>query len=468
MSTKNPHLVEGTRSWSWYLKYVSNPFACLNRVSKEHGNVLALGNPVPFGGRGRRYVMAFGEGANRDVFSQPDLFIPGGQVLKGPKGSAQRRLRGGLLAMHGDKHRSHRKAMQPPFSKLSVASYVPTITKLIDQVFDRWVIGEAFDMYEETTTMANWIAAHILFDHEDFDRSVETCELITRWIDLDVKARSFPLPYCHFGTPFAKLLDHAEVLEKAMLNLISEKRKEEIPGNDVLSVLVQASKEEGADISDIDLTAHAVILHTAAFITTASSLAWTMYLIAQNPKFAAELDAEIKANITDWPPDPKQVEKLPLLDGLIRESLRLMPPVHHTIRTATAETELLNVTLRKGDRVVVSAYMTHRDPTLFENPEQFDPKRWIDKKAGPFQYTPFSAGPRLCIGYQFAMLEMKLIVVRMMQRFRLSVVANSSIEADCQLTLRPTKGMPMVVNKPEGAFVANPVTGNINDLIQLE
>ena len=153
-----------------------------------------------------------------------------------------------------------------------------------------------------------------------------------------------------------------------------------------------------------------------------------------------------------------------MLDGILRESLRLMPPVHHTIRTATDETELLGTTLRKGDNVVLSAYISHRDPNVFSNPRQFDPTRWFGKKPGPYQYIPFSAGPRLCLGYQFAMLEMKLIIARIMQRFRFNVIANSHIQAECQLTLRPAKGLPMVMSKPDGAFSKNPVTGNINEL----
>ena len=358
--------------------------------------------------------------------------------------------------------------MQPPFAKIAVASYVPTITRLIDQVLDRWVIGEPFNMYDETTKMANWIAAHILFDHEDFDRSTQTCELITRWIDLDVKARKLPIAFDIPGTAGARLLRHAEIVEEAMHELINEKRKETEPNKDVLSILVHAAKAEKADLTDVDLAAHAVILHAAAFVTTATALSWAMYLIAQNPKFSAELNEEIKSNITNWPPEASQVDKLPLLDGLIRESLRLLPPVHHVIRTATCDTELLGLEMRNRDRAVVSAFMTHRDPEIFENPSLFDPRRWLDKKPGPFQFIPFSAGPRLCLGYQFVMLEMKLVVIRAMQRFKLNVLDNTHLDANVQLTLRPAAGLPMIVNNPDGSFKSTRVTGNINELVRCE
>lgn len=223
MPKTNPQILEGQRSWPWYRNYLRDPIDCLNRISAEHDGLLVIGNPIPFDKRRRRYVFALGEEANRTVFSQPDLFKPGGQVSLGKRNSAQRRLRNGLLSMHGDQHRHHRKVMQPPFSKPSVTSYVPTITRLIDQVLDRWVIGEPFDMYAETTTMANWIAAHILFDHENFEQSVQVCELITRWIYIDNEARR--IPFINIAAN-KRLLRHAEVLEQAMHDLISEKRQQ--------------------------------------------------------------------------------------------------------------------------------------------------------------------------------------------------------------------------------------------------
>lgn len=468
MTNRKKHIVKGIASWPWYRGFFQDPYACFNNMSKLHGNLFVLGNPIPLSGRGRQHVFAFGEEANKLVLSQPDVFRSGGQVIKGPRHSALQRLRAGIIAINGVKHRQHRKLMQPPFAKIAVASYVPTITRLIDQVLDRWVMDKPFNMYDETTKIANWIAAHILFDHEDFDRSTQTCELITRWIDLDVKARKLPIAFDIPGTAGARLLRHAEIVEEAMHELINEKRKETEPNKDVLSVLVHAARAEKADLTDVDLAAHAVILHAAAFVTTATALSWAMYLIAQNPKFSSEPNEEIKSNITNWPPEASQVDRLPLLDGLIRESQRLLPPVHHVIRTATSETELFGLEMQSRDRAVVSAFMTHRDPEIFENPSQFDPKRWLDNKPGPFQFIPFSAGPRLCLGYQFVMLEMKLVVFRAMQRFKINVLDNTHLDANVQLTLRPAAGLPMVVSNPDGSFKSTRVTGNINELVQCE
>lgn len=469
MTKKESNIVEGVSSWPWYWNYLKDSYTCLNQISEKHGKVFVMGNPVPFGGKGRRHVFAFGEEANRTVLSQTDVFRSGGQVIRGQKGSAHQRLRMGVFAMNGEKHRQHRKLMQPPFAKVAVNSYVPSIAGLIDQVFDQWETDQPFDMYVETTKLSNWVAAHILFDHDDFDSSTQMCNLINQWIDLDVKARkssivAFDIP----GTSGAPLLRQAEVVEAAMHKMINAKRQEAAPSKDVLSILVHAAKAENSDLTDDDLSAHAVILHAAAFVTTATALAWAMYLIAQNPKFAAELNEEIQTNITNWPPDAAQVDKLPLLDGIIRESLRLLPPIHHVIRKAAHDTELQGVEMRTGDRAVISAFMTHRDPDIFDDPAKFDPTRWIKNKPGPYQYIPFGGGPRLCLGYQFVMLEMKLVVIRAMQRFRLNLVPNSNIQANIQLTFCPEQGLPMVANKADGKYSASRVTGNINELVKCE
>ena len=406
-------------------------------------------------------MLGLGAEANRHVLGQPDLFKPGGQVIRGPVGSAHQRMRKGILAMHGETHRLHRRYMQPPFSKSSVASYAGSMTDMIDQVIARWRIGRPFDMYAEMQVMANWIAARILFDHDDFERSIEVSKLIMRWITTDAEARRLMLRWDAPGTSYRSALKQAEILERAMLALIERKRSDEVPGKDVLSLLVRTTDGDGPAMSDTVLTAHLVILHGAAFVTTASALAWTMYLVAQNPEVAAALDDEIGAHLAGWPPQIETLDSLPMLDGVIRELLRLFPPVHHTIRTAVKPSELLGVPMRKGDKVILSGFVTHRNPDVFEHPDRFDPLRWTRIKPGAYDYIPFSAGPRMCLGYAFAMLEMKLIVARIMQRYRVQIVPGSRIDAAHRLTLSPGNGLPVTIHERDGNYTAVPVRGNV-------
>jgi cytochrome P450 len=221
-------------------------------------------------------------------------------------------------------------------------------------------------------------------------------------------------------------------------------------------------------MSDTNLVAHAVILYAASFETTANVLAWTLFLIAQHPEIAAALHEEIAERIADQPPDSRHVDELPLLDSVLQESMRLLPPLPFTFRSPLYDVEMSGLLLRKGDKIMLSHYLTHRDPDIFQAPNRFNPSRWSTIRPDPYQYMPFSAGPRLCLGISFAQLELKLTVARIMQRFRLSVVPGSVIEGLVQLTLRPQRGIPMIVHAQDRAFAASPITGNIRRMVDLD
>ena len=465
-TVRKPYVLYGHQTWRWYAQYLRDPISCFLDAREIYGPVGGLGNPLPFWKGGRQHVMAFGAVPNRIVFGQPDLFRPGGQVLRGPRGSAQRRMRKSIFAMHGDEHNRHRRVMQPPLSRLAVASYAPAIAGLIDQVLDRWEVGKPIDAYHEMLTLSNWIAAHLLFGEADFERSLAICMLIRDWITLDVEVRTLKLRPSLPGALVRRLLRHAETLEAAVRQLIEERRSAGAPGKDLLSQLIGAHGDKDFAMSDDELVAHSVILHGASFLTTASTLAWAMYLLAQNPAVAAALDREVASKLTAWPPATGEIDAMPLLDGVLRETLRLLPPVHHTLRTVAAPTDALGLQLRRDDRVIMSAFMSHREPTVFPEPDVFDPARWIRDRPGPYDYIPFSAGPRLCLGYAFATLEMKMILARIVQRHRVALVPHSKIDVIYRLTLCPSAGVPMTVEPRDGAFSAAPVSGNILKLVR--
>jgi cytochrome P450 len=466
ISTKLPPVLRGVASWPWYLHYLRDPLECLAAAQSRFGSLFVLGNPVPIRTGGRRFVLAIGGRYNREVFGQPDVFRPGGQVMVGPKESAHYRIRRGIFAMHGERHRIHRRLMQPPFLKPAVATYAAIMARLIDQVIDRWRPGEPLDMYREMRTLSNWVAANILFGNEDFAASIQIGKEIEQWLTLDARARNnffwFDVP----GTAYRRLLRQAEQLENTMRYAIERNRRTNSPGG-VLSILIRAFDSQEAWMTETNLIAHAVILYAASFETTANVLAWMLFLIAQHPLIAAELHDEILQRLDGWPPDDQQLDALPLLNGVVHESLRLMPPVAFTFRTPVHDVELGGFPMHRGDKVILSHYLTHRDSEIFPEPNRFDPTRWFTCRPDPYEYIPFSAGPRLCLGYSFALLELKLTVARVMQRFCVRVLPGSAIDAIIQLTLRPRQGIPMIVHAQDRAFVAAPVTGNIHRMIDL-
>jgi cytochrome P450 len=461
-----PVVLRGVSTWRWILRYLHDPLECLTEVQRRYGELSAIGSPLPLYTGGRRFVLALGERYNRLVLGQPDLFRPGGQVLVGPRSSAQFRMRRGIFAMRGPMHRAHRRLMQPPFLKPAVAGYGAEMLRLIDSVIDRWQPDEPLDMYREMRTLSNWVAAYILFGNSDFAASIQIGKEIEQWLALDSEARRGFLWIDLPGTTYRRLLRQAERLEKLMIDAIERSRRIEPPGDDALAILIRAFDAGEPGMTPNVLIAHAAILYAASFETTANVLAWTLFLIAQHPSVAVKLHEEI-ACLESWPPDVQLLDDLPLLDGAVRESLRLMPPVAYTFRTPTIGVELDGFPVHRGDKVIISSFLTHRDPKVFPEPNRFNPARWLSARPSPYEYLPFSAGPRLCLGHSFALLELKLTVARIMQRFRLNVVPGSTIDAVVQLTLRPREGIPMTVHKQDGSFAAGSISGNIHRMVDL-
>jgi cytochrome P450 len=468
-SSRGPALaLNGAASWRWYLHYLRDPLDFFATVQRQYGQMAVLGNPIPFVQTDRRFIVTVGSQINRIVLGRTDVFRPGGQVLRGPRNSAHHRIRQGLFSMYGAHQTADRRMMQPPFAKPMMATYVNAMSRLIDSVIDRWRDLERVDMYEEMRTLSNWVAAHLLFGSDDFRASRRFGEMIEQWLLLDSAARSrlsiINLP----GTTFSRLLRKAEDVERMMKAEIARKRDTAAANSDVLSILIDVSNRDPAALPEWRLIAHAVILYAASFETTANALAWTLFLIAQHPGVAAELHDEIDRAMTNWPPDYKALDELPLLDGVIKESMRLLPPVAYTFRTPMQGIEIDGLELGIKDKILLVHYLTHRDPAVFPDANRFDPKRWFAAKPDPYEYVAFSAGPRLCLGVSFAQLELKMTIARVMQRFRLTVAPDARIDAGVQLTLRPLNGLPMIVAPQDRNFTAAKITGNIHRAVDFD
>jgi cytochrome P450 len=433
-------------------------------VQQKFGPLAVLGNPVS---PRQRLIMAIGEPYNREVLGQPDVYRTGGQVMPGPRGSTHRRMRLGILAMNGEQHRNARRMMQGPFQKPAVSAKVETMAELTDQVLAAWNPGGTVDLYAEMRKLSNWLAANILFGNEDFAASTRLGETIHRWFTCDARARKTFFWLNIPGTAYWQTLRLAEQLDADLQETIARNRRTRTPGSDVLSILIRALDSGHGAMTETELIAHAVILYGASFETTANALAWTLFLIAQHPAIAADLHDEITSRLAGWPASREQLDELPLLDGVVRESLRLLPPVAYSFRMPVCDADFCGLAVRKGDRVLLSHFHTHRNADVFADPLRFRPARWFNFRPSPYEFMPFSAGPRLCLGYSFALAELKLVVARVMQRFRLGAVPGSRVDAVVRLTLQPQRGLPMRVFAQDRAFEAAPVSGNIRTMVDL-
>jgi len=200
-------------------------------------------------------------------------------------------------------------------------------------------------------------------------------------------------------------------------------------------------------MSDVQLRDEILTMLLAGHETTAMNLTWTLYLLATNPQWARKLEAEVDAVVGDGDIGMEHMGSLPLLQRVAKESLRLYPPVWLQGRSAIEDDEIGGYHVPAGTWVYTCAYAIHRHPALWENPDSFDPDRWLDENQGKLPrgaYFPFAMGQRKCIGDRFAMMETTIGIAQMVRRFRFELKSETP-RPEAQLTLRPAQPMRLAV-----------------------
>lgn len=198
-------------------------------------------------------------------------------------------------------------------------------------------------------------------------------------------------------------------------------------------------------MTERQLRDEAMTLYLAGHETTALTLAWSWYLLSQNPNVEAKLVSEWRRVLNGRAPTAEDLHKLPYTGNVITEAMRIYPPVYAVGREATTDLELGGYRVKRGYTVLMSQWVNHRDPNYFPNPEQFHPERWEDGLATripKFAYYPFGGGQRICVGNSFALMEAAIVLAMVGQKYRFTLDPDAVIDVKPQITLLPTNGIP--------------------------
>jgi len=444
------------------LDFPDDPADCMRRLYRQHGEVAALED------HGQRIAFVFGPKYNHQVLSDTATFHSRFFPIRGPRNSAQRRLTSGLLNMNGDDHKRHRRMVAAPFQRSSISNYQDGIADLARQMVWSWKAGETRDMSREMNEYMLRVTSGLLFGFDQHDLAYQIGRATERWVTMNHEVGmgafvSDPDITASYGT----LLEYADELEARIRQMI-ELRRSTPAGTDVLSLLLQARDENGHGMTDGELIGQAAVLFGAAHLTTAHTLTWALFLLSQHPKVAGELVAELRATLSEASLTFEQTEQMPLLNRIVKESMRVLPASAYSQRITSEPVQIGPLALAKGTVVVFSPLISHRMPELFDQPERFLPQRWESLSPAPYSYIPFASGPRLCLGSSLAMMTVKTTLPTILQRFRLSVVPDSVIDARVIATmLAPTTGMPMQISAATSNYTAPPVTGTVHKLVDL-
>jgi cytochrome P450 len=368
----------------------------------------------------------------------------------------------GLLTSEGETHKRHRKLLAPAFAPRRLAAYGEVMVAETRAQLARWTPGRALDLAREMMELTLAIAGRTLFgaDVRGDARTVATgielamhsvTDNVTSVVQLGYR---WPLPR------HLRMRRAVAQLDEVVYRLIADGRRAGTDRGDVLSVLLLARDEgEGngngggagaaaKGLTDREVRDEVMTLLLAGHETTANALTWTWYELGRHPDVLARLEEELRRVVGPEGRDrPVTVEDLPSLPfnlAVIEEAMRLHPPVYMTAREAVRDVELGGHALPKHSTVLVYIRGIHRRADYFPEPLAFRPERMLPeaKKARPrHHYLPFGAGPRVCIGAHFALLEAQLCLATMIQRARLQVLARSVVPEPL-VTLRPRGGLP--------------------------
>ncbi|MDB5407621.1 MAG: cytochrome [Rhodospirillales bacterium] len=357
----------------------------------------------------------------------------------------------GLLTSEGETWRHHRRAMTPAFRQ--IARYAPIVTDATEAILADWdrrtsdapleVTGEMMRL-----TLAIIARAMFSFDTEAdvaaIDASVTAYQLGVRLGFLDLVGLPGWLP-----RPSARRANRAlRGIDEVIGRLLQRRLPPSADPDDLLTILLAA--HDAGELTPREVRDEVVTVFTAGHETTAQAVSWAWYLLARHPEAEAALHDELRSALSGRTPGFDDLASLPYTRMVIEEAMRLYPPAHTMSRQAIADDVVGGHAVPAGSTVLIVPWVLHRHRRWWDDPERFDPERFTaERSAGRprFVYLPFGAGPRICIGASFAMMEAVLVLATVAQRYRLTLAPGQTVEPIGLITLRPRHGMTMQLKR---------------------
>jgi cytochrome P450 len=436
-----PRRAEGPRRripGAYTFAFWRDPIGSLETLARDYGDVVHW----TFGGTDA-YLLKDPDHIRRVLVADHRMFMKG-RALQVTK----RVLGEGLLTSEGDFHDAHRRVIQPLFHPDRIREYGGAMVAAAARACDRLGDGETVDVQRAMARVTLAIVGETLFAAELEPEADEIGEALTVSLDglnlfmlphTDALER-LPLP------PVRRFHAARRRLDDTIARLFDERRASGVERGDLVSLLLAAERDEGWSRGELRDEAMTILL--AGHETTASALTWTWYLLARHPEVEAVLHEELDRVLAGRLPTAEDLPRLAYAEMVVSESMRLFPPAWLLGRRALVDYELDGYRIPRGAIVIVSPYVTHRDPRIYPNPLAFDPGRWTpeERRRRPrYAYFPFGGGPRVCIGEGFARTEAVLVLATLAQRWRLRPAAGYEPRLHPRVTLRPKGGMPMTL-----------------------
>lgn len=424
--------------------FAESPLDFLTRAAREHGPVVRLRF-------GRRRALLLNDPAiiEEVMMSRRTSFIKSAPLR------AQHRLFGnGLLTNEGDSWLRQRRLAQPAFHRDKIALYANVIVEQASALVDSMRAGGVEEIHGRLKNFTILVVSNSLFGGDVGHRAHALGGALEDTMDRYASRRGFarftpdwfPIPVNN------AYRQGVSAIEETVLEIITSRRNETESRSDLLSILMEARYENGEAMTDRQLRDEAVTLFLGGIDTPALALTWCWYLLSQNPDVEQKMFEEIDSQIGSRSANFSDIPRLCYVEMVVKEAMRLFPPAWLLSRDAVETVTIGNLEIASGTSVLMSPWVTHRDPAFFADPLRFDPNRWRNgatENLPKFAYLPFGGGPRGCIGASFAMTEMILALATIGQRLKFRLADGTRVVPQASMTLRPKNGMNVKI-EPRG------------------
>ncbi len=452
--------IDAAYAHSWFYR---DPIRGLEYVQSKYGNKVRIDSAVPWVSAAPAFLFV-GSEANEAVLSDVENIRPTGVwPVRGPQGSAQENLRSNNLTTHGIDRIPISKAIANQTSQRRVSDRFSQARDITLAEVETWPLNQPIDLYERVRRLSQQHAFQILYGETLSSRLDQFGELIERYHQSNWSIAALFMRFDFPGMAYRRVLKNAEEIEAFVSDWALEQQQCPATTN-MRSAMVNARNQAGEVISLRKCVANLSATALASYETSSLTLTWALYLLAHHPEIAVNLLKEITAapSIAEW--NEAQLDRLPYLNAVLKETLRLIAPVPFLGFRTLRDTQYLNHAVPAHSLILLSPHLTHRDPAVFENPRRFDPARWFKIDPAGYEYVPFSGGPRQCPGQGFAMNNLRLSLSAIVSRFAVDLIPGTRVDRTYCGVTRPKSEVPAMLRQQDGKFGMAHAAGSAADL----
>jgi len=435
-----------THPWLQTIQWLTDPIGYMESCAKRYGDIFTLRIGPVF----TPQVFISNPQAIQEVFATDPKRLDSGEEagIKSPILGQQ-----SMLAIAGERHKRHRRLLTPPFHGERMLAYGQLIREITEQATSEWTIDQPLVVRSTMQEISFQVILKAVFGLEDGSRYEQLKEILSAFLNpkqpfVSALVFLFPPLQRDLGpwSPGGILKQQLQQMDELIYAQIQERRSQPDPSRtDILSLMMAARDEAGEPMTDVELRDELITLLVAGHETTATALAWAFYWIHHLPQVREKLLQEL--DTLGENPDPNAIFRLPYLNAVCSETLRLYPVAMLALnRVVKSPIQIGGYQFEPGILLIPCIHLTHQREDLYPEPKQFKPERFLERQFAPYEYVPFGGGNRRCIGMAFALFEMKLVLTTVLSRWQLELTDSKPVQpVRSGALLRPEGGVRMVV-----------------------